>query len=153
MRRTKAALFVLALFSSFGPGAPAPFVKALEDAKREIDSVTPHIARVTINVTGCDSPSVTLDGATVPSMILGIKKPIDPGTHEVKASASGCKPATMSFTVDDGKEATANVALEKEATTNTTTTPPIEHPITTTTTPTIKPTTTNSAFTSTNPDL
>jgi len=100
------------------PGAPAPFVKALEDAKREIESVTPHIARVTINVTGCESPSVTLDGATVPSMILGIKKPVDPGTHEVKASAAGCKAATATFTVEDGKEATSSITLEKEATTN-----------------------------------
>ena len=105
------------------PGAPAPFVKALEDAKKEIDAVTPHIARVTINVTGCDSPSVTLDGATVPSMMFGIKKPIDPGAHEIKASAVGCKASTSSFTVDDGKESTANVTLEKEASTNVTTNP------------------------------
>ena len=124
------------------PGAPAPFVKALEDAKKEIDNVTPHIARVTINVTGCDSPTVTLDGATVPSMMFGIKKPIDPGTHEIKASATGCKASTTSFTVDDGKESTANVTLEKEATTNVTTNPTTTNPTTT------NPTTTNPTTTS-----
>lgn len=124
------------------PGAPAPFVKALEDAKKEIDAVTPHIARVTINVTGCDSPSVTLDGATVPSMMFGIKKPIDPGTHEIKASAVGCKASTSSFTVDDGKESTANVTLEKEAPNNVTTNPTTTNPTTTNPT-TTNPTTTN----------
>ncbi len=61
------------------PGAPAPFVKALEDAKKEIDAIGPHIARVTITVAGCESPTVTLDGAPVASMMLGIKKPVDPG--------------------------------------------------------------------------
>jgi len=124
------------------PGAPAPFVKALEDAKKEIDAVTPHIARVTINVTGCDAPTVTLDGATVPSMMFGIKKPIDPGTHEIKASATGCKASTSSFTVDDGKESTANVTLEKEASTNVTTNPTTTNPTTTNPT-TTNPTTTN----------
>jgi hypothetical protein len=123
------------------PGAPAPFVKALEDAKREIDNVTPHIARVTISVTGCDAPTVTLDGATVPSMMFGIKKPVDPGTHEIRASAAGCKTSTSSFTVDDGKESTANVTLEKEssavATNPTTTNPTTTNPTTT------NPTTTN----------
>jgi hypothetical protein len=131
------------------PGAPAPFVKALEDAKKEIDNVTPHIARVTINVTGCDAPTVTLDGATVPSMMFGIKKPIDPGTHEIKASATGCKASTSSFTVDDGKESSANVTLEKEATTNVTTNPTTTNPTTTTTNPSTSSTSNTSTSSST----
>jgi hypothetical protein len=97
------------------PGAPAPFVRALEDAKKEIDAVAPRVARVTINVTGCDNPSVTLDGAAIPSAVLGIKKAVDPGTHEVKASAAGCVSQTASFTVGDGKEATSALTLQKEA--------------------------------------
>ena len=129
------------------PGAPAPFVKALEDAKKEIDNVTPRIARVTINVSGCDSPTVTLDGTTVPSMMFGIKKPVDPGTHEIKASAAGCKASTTSFTVDEGKESTANVTLEKETTTNVATNPTTTNPTTTNPT-TTSPTTTNPTATS-----
>jgi hypothetical protein len=132
------------------PGAPAPFVKALEDAKKEIESVSPHIARVTINVTGCDNPSVTLDGAPVPSMILGIKKPVDPGTHEVKASAPGCKAQAASFTVEDGKEATSSLTLEKEPTTNVT--PPTGTGATTTTTPNTTPTTSPTTTTTVPPE-
>jgi hypothetical protein len=118
------------------PGAPAPFVKALDDAKKEIDAVSARIARVTISVSGCDHPTVTLDGAPVPSFVLGVKKPVDPGTHEVKATAQGCKDATASFTVADGKEATSALTLQKEAATATTTTPTTTTPTTTTTTPT-----------------
>jgi hypothetical protein len=132
------------------PGAPAPFVKALEDAKKEIDNVTPHIARVTINVAGCDAPTVTLDGATVPSMMFGIKKPIDPGAHEIKATAAGCKTSTSSFTVDDGKESTATLTLEKEATTAVATNPTTTNPITTNpTTSTTSNATSTSSSTST----
>jgi len=103
-------------------GAPAPFVKALDDAKHEIDAVEARIAKITINVTGCDNPTVTLDGAQLPSAVLGIAKPVDPGTHEVKATASGCKDATASFTVGDGKETTTSLTVSKEATASTGTT-------------------------------
>jgi len=120
------------------PGAPAPFVKALEDAKREVDAMSAHIAHVTINVTGCPNPTVTLDGAPLPSVVLGVRKPVDPGTHEVKASATGCKDASASFTVGDGKEASSTVTLEKEATPTTT---PVATPTVVTTKPTTTPTT------------
>ena len=121
------------------PGAPAPFVKALEDAKSEITAMSAHIAHVTINVGGCDNPNVTLDGQPLPSVVLGIRKPVDPGTHEVKASAQGCKAASASFTVGDGKETSTTVTLEKEtATTPTTpTTTPTASPSTPTTTTTV----------------
>jgi hypothetical protein len=121
------------------PGAPPPFVKALEDAKHEIDAVSPHIAHATISVGGCENLSVTLDGAALPSVVLGAKKPVDPGTHEVKASAPGCKAATASFTVGDGAETTSTLTLEKEPDAQITQPPP------TTTTPT----TTNVAVTTT----
>jgi hypothetical protein len=134
------------------PGAPAPFVKALEDAKKEIDNVTPHIARVTINVTGCDAPTVTLDGATVPSMMFGIKKPIDPGAHEIKATAAGCKASTTSFTVDDGKESTASLTLEKEATTAVATNPTTTSPTTTNPSTSTTSTTTSTSTSATTTD-
>jgi hypothetical protein len=127
------------------PGAPTPFVKALEDAKREIDSVSPHIAHATISVGGCENPSVTLDGAALPSVVLGAKKPVDPGTHEVKATAPGCKAAAASFTVGDGAETTSSLTLEKNPDVQITTTPP---PTTTPTTTTSAPTT-NVAVTTT----
>ncbi|HSQ67162.1 MAG TPA: hypothetical protein VLM85_28285 [Polyangiaceae bacterium] len=114
--------------SGLPPGAPAPFVKALEDAKQEIGAVAARIANVTINVSGCDNPSVTLDGAPVPSVVLGVKRPIDPGSHELKAEAAGCKPNGTTFTVADGKETTASVALERAAQASATTPTPTPTP-------------------------
>ncbi|HEY1957154.1 MAG TPA: hypothetical protein VGH28_16155 [Polyangiaceae bacterium] len=128
--------------AGLAPGAPAPFVKALEEAKREVDAATSHIAHVTITVAGCPSPSVTLDGAPLPSVVLGVRKPVDPGAHDVKATAPGCKDASASFTVGDGKDATTTIALEKEAAPSTTpvTTPtPTTHPAIPATTVTAEP--------------
>ena len=122
------------------PGAPAPFVKALEDAKHEVDSVASRIAHVTINVTGCPNPNVTLDGQPLPSVVLGVEKPVDPGTHEVKATATGCKDTTASFVVGDGKQTSTTLTLEKEETAVAANPPPPTTPTPPPTTPAPPPT-------------
>jgi len=104
------------------PGAPQIFVQAVEDAKKEIDAVSARIASVRITVSGCDSPSVTIDDNPMSSAMIGVNKPVDPGTHVVKATAAGCKPGETSFTVTDGKSADAPIKLEKD--TSGATTPP-----------------------------
>ncbi|HEX7603494.1 MAG TPA: hypothetical protein VF316_17865 [Polyangiaceae bacterium] len=95
------------------PGAPQVFVNAVEDAKKEIDPVSARVPKATITVTGCDNPHVTLDDVAMSNAALGIKRPVDPGTHTVKATADGCKPGEASFTVDEGKETEAPIKLEK----------------------------------------
>src|SRR4051794_14717648 len=54
------------------PGAPGAFVKAVDDAKNEVNSVSPRIAGVTITVAGPDSPKVSLDDTAVPAAALGV---------------------------------------------------------------------------------
>ncbi|CAN5791000.1 hypothetical protein BH09MYX1_BH09MYX1_47030 [soil metagenome] len=96
------------------PGAPAVFVAAVDDAKKEIDLVSARVGKVRITVSGCDSPKVTLDDAPMSSAALGISRPVDPGTHLVKATADGCKPGEATFTVAEGKETEASVTLTKD---------------------------------------
>lgn len=117
------------------PGAPALYVNAVEDAKKEIDTVAVRIATVTINVSGCDNPHVTIDDNPVSSAILGVKKPIDPGTHIVKATATSCKGGEQSFEVGDGKSAEVTIKLDKDLTASANPTDP--------TTTTLPPTDTN----------
>lgn len=115
------------------PGAPALFVAAVEDAKKEIDAVSNRIASVTINVSGCDSPQVTIDDNAVSSAVLGVKKPVDPGAHIVKATAASCSSGEQSFEVADGKTAEVTIKLKKDETpTNTTPTTSTAAPTTTT---------------------
>ena len=109
------------------PGAPQVFVNAVEDAKKEIDPVSARVPKATITVSGCDNPHVTLDDVAMSNAALGIKRPVDPGSHTVKATADGCKPGEVTFTVAEGKEADAPIKLEKSASA-TVTPPPVNPP-------------------------
>lgn len=96
-------------------GSPPAFVKAVEDARQEVDAVAAKVSQAVINVTGVtgpDAPAVTLDDAPFPNAALGIKRAVDPGDHVVKATAKGYKPGETHFTVAPAAEATASITLE-----------------------------------------
>jgi hypothetical protein len=97
-------------------GAPAAFVAAVDAARAEAGAVQARVASVTISVTGPDNPTVTLDDQPVPVAALGVKRPVDPGDHVVKASSDGWQPAQTKFTVADAGNATASLALVKDPT-------------------------------------
>lgn len=101
------------------PGAPDAFKKALDAAKAEVGDVEPKIGGVTISVKaagGGDVPNVkvTIDDAPVSAAALGVKRVANPGTHVVKASADGFKPATLNVTVPVGGAVDAPLTLEKD---------------------------------------
>lgn len=75
------------------PDGPAPFVKALEDARVEAAALAPRLAWVTIDVRGARAPSVSVDGEPVANAALGVRRPYDPGSHTVHVSAEGFAPA------------------------------------------------------------
>jgi hypothetical protein len=97
-------------------GAAQVFVDAVADARHEIEPLLPKIASVTITVTGCDNPRVLVDDIAISAAAIGVKKPVDPGTHVVKASADGCEPGQTSFSVEEAKGAEASIALVKSPT-------------------------------------
>jgi hypothetical protein len=103
------------------PGAPDVFKHALEDAKKEVDSVSTRVAAVTITVKaagGVDvpDPAVTLDGQAVNSASLGVRRAIDPGTHVLHVTAQGYKPADINFPATSGANVDQPVVLEKDLT-------------------------------------
>jgi hypothetical protein len=64
--------------------------QAQQDAAREREELKPRIPSLTLEVTGAGPDvSVTLDGATIPSELLGAKQPSDPGKHVVEAKSGG----------------------------------------------------------------
>jgi hypothetical protein len=103
------------------PGAPDVFKHALDDAKREVETVAPKVAAVTITVkaaAGSDipDPQVVLDEHPVNSASLGVRRAIDPGAHVLRASADGYKPGELKFTVPEGGSFMAPLSLEKDLT-------------------------------------
>ena len=100
---------------SQNPNAPPAFKDALEAAKAEVGPVSARIASVVIHVDGAANPVVTIDGQPVSSAGLGLKRPVDPGSHVVRAEAPGYKPAETSFQVAESGSAEAKLKLEKAA--------------------------------------
>jgi hypothetical protein len=92
--------------------APAPWVKALADAKAEIAPITPRLPWITITVTGPAHPKVTIDGAPIAEASLGVKRAADPGRHEIRALATGYFTAKKIVTLNEGES--VNVTFELE---------------------------------------
>ena len=134
------------------PGAPPAFAQAVEDAKREVQEIAPKIGGVTITVkaTGggdVPSPKVTIDDKPVNAALLGVRKPIDPGSHVVKVTADGFKATEKKFDVGEGASVDAPITMEKEAGGAPVTPPPVVPPVTTPTTPTTPDMTTTTTTT------
>jgi hypothetical protein len=92
--------------------APQPWVQALADAKAEIVAIPPRLPWVTITVAGPSEPVVTIDGVTIASASLGVKRPTDPGRHEIRASAPGYYTAKKTVELREGES--VNIAFELE---------------------------------------
>ncbi len=64
------------------PNAPAAFKAAQERAHKVLDSALPRIAYLTVKVEPMTvTPTVTVDGASVPAALIGAERPTDPGPH------------------------------------------------------------------------
>lgn len=92
--------------------APAPWQKALADAKAEIVTIPPRLPWITITVTGPSEPVVTIDGTPISAASLGVKRPADPGKHEVRASAPGFYTAKKTVVLREGES--VSIAFELE---------------------------------------
>ena len=74
--------------------APEQHVTAKADARKAYDALQSRIPQLTIevqNVPDGSEATVTLDGAPVPTALIGVARPADPGDHVVEASVGGPK--------------------------------------------------------------
>lgn len=119
--------------TEIAPDAPAPFARAVDDAKRELAALEPRLSWVTIDVIGPKGPGVTmtLDGAPFPTTALGTRRASDPGLHRVRISAPSFAPAESTFTAAEGEATVVSLAPEAlpEAATPATPTPLIPHEV------------------------
>jgi hypothetical protein len=92
--------------------ASPAFLKAIEDARRELDALAPRVPSVVINVKGNDAPKVTLDDVEVPVAALGVKRFVDPGKHVVRAGAAGFATSEVAVTLVEGKSEAVTIELK-----------------------------------------
>jgi len=72
------------------PNAPKAFKDAQARAQKALDAALPRIGHLTVVVEPKEANvSVTVSAVAVPSALLGVERPTDPGSHEVVASAPG----------------------------------------------------------------
>jgi hypothetical protein len=93
------------------PDAPQVFRNAKDSASEELKAVEARLPYVTVTVTGAGTAPVTLtqDGTRISSALLGIPRPVNPGSHKFEATATGL---AASATVQISESAHPRVTLE-----------------------------------------
>lgn len=96
--------------------APQAFVDAQAAAQAELPEVRAKIAYVTIQVQGAAAQDVVvlLDGKPLPVQLVGVKAPINPGTHEVLLEGDAGEP--LQFSVEQAQHEEVSLVAKSKAT-------------------------------------
>ena len=93
------------------PKASPTLARAVDDAKRELAALEPRMPYVLIEAKGATDPHVELDGVSVPSVALGLKRMVDPGPRIVSATAEGFNRVEVKIEAVEGEIKTASLML------------------------------------------
>lgn len=98
--------------------APDAFQRAVADATTEVEGVRARVARLELRLPADAPPGseVMLDDRPVPPALLGVPKPVNPGTHRLSARAPGRAPYASEVTLPEGGRQTVEISLERAAT-------------------------------------
>jgi PEGA domain len=105
--------YELVLREGVTPSAPKSWVRALDEAKKELDALKPRLGWVTVVLVEPPEATVKIDGVPIPPAAIGVKRAADPGFPEVVVSAPGYEPFTQVMTVGPGEEKSLEVSLRK----------------------------------------
>jgi hypothetical protein len=86
--------------------APPAFKRAQGDAEKELKDLGPRIPSIQITTQGAPAAKgviVLMDDKPVPAALVGIPRPVNPGKHAFKATATGFAAAEKSLTVKEGE--------------------------------------------------
>lgn len=102
---------------NLGPQSPDVFRQAQEEAKKELPKLKERVPTLKVNLTpapnGLTNLVVKLNNTTMPNELLGIARPVNPGSYKVTASAKDYKEATKDLEVREGKAEVVDLALKK----------------------------------------
>ena len=95
-------------------GSSAAAAKAREAASKEGATLEPRLANLTVKLEGpgAADATVTMDGAKVPSALVGLARPADPGQHTLQASGNGVQSDAQSVSLKEGGAATITLQLK-----------------------------------------
>lgn len=95
------------------PSAPAAFTEAQKSAVAEMPAIEKRIPFLTLVINGepARAAKVTIDGVEVPSALVGVAAPANPGRHLVRATASGWEDVETTVELAEGAHETATLAF------------------------------------------
>ncbi len=97
--------------------APDAFKQAQDTARKELTTLQPRIPTLRVQTTpGASSlkdVAVQVNGTRMPNDLVGIARPINPGTYKVTASATGYKAAPVDIQLRDGDAKTVDMKLTR----------------------------------------
>jgi uncharacterized membrane protein len=93
------------------------FRQAQDEGKKELSQIKPRIPTLRIQVTpapsSLSSVVVKVNGNAIPSELLGITRPINPGKYKVTVWAAGYKEASETVDVPEGSPKAVELKLTK----------------------------------------
>jgi hypothetical protein len=105
--------YELVLREGVPDSAPKSWLRALEEARKELDALKPRLGWVTVVLKDPPDASVQIDGVLVPPAAVGVRRAADPGFPEVTVSAPGYESFKQTVTVGPGEEKSLEVSLRK----------------------------------------
>lgn len=104
--------FAALTHETLAPNAAAAFKAAQAAAATELKALEPRIPTLTVKVgdPNAKNVAITMDGQPWPVELVGIARPVDPGTHVLKARADKLVSDEKSIKIDEG--AKASLVLE-----------------------------------------
>jgi hypothetical protein len=91
---------------------PAQFGQAVKDAKAALESVTPRIPKVILNIEPrAENLKITIDDKPFATSFLGIEAAIDPGSHRVVVEAPNFERNVGTFTIGERDKKAVRMAL------------------------------------------
>lgn len=94
------------------PGSSPAVQGAVAEATTELARTLPRLGAARIlTADKYENLELSLDGSTLPSVVLGAKQVLDPGPHELVAKARGYAPWRKRWTLADGETVDIEIAL------------------------------------------
>jgi hypothetical protein len=103
--------------ANLGPQPPDAFKQAQDAAKKELLAVKPRVPSLRLEVTPAPATLggllVQINGRPMPNELLGIARPMNPGTYKIVVSARGMRTRTVDIELKEGQHPVHAVALTR----------------------------------------
>jgi hypothetical protein len=108
--------------------APNAFKSAQASGETELNGIEGRLSHVTLQVRGDQAETAVpiMDGAELPSAMIGIPIPVDPGTHKFSARSEHGSSKEVSVTLQEGARQTVELALSEGTSSSPTSSSPKE---------------------------